>query len=187
MTAFAEITDLETRLGSEFDPSAEDQVTAILDDAAAFLRSIIGSQVYPEATSTITLYQHAGDTWLTIPLSPVTEIVSASVDGVPADLKLIDGAVRVCGPAEVELTVKHGYTAAPDELVAWNCVLASQVLGVLGELGTLGAGEVSSVGVDDYRKSFKQQSDKGAFSLPDRVIDMLRSKYGRGVEVVGFR
>jgi len=186
MTAFATVDDLRDR-GLTVSVDDETAATAILGDAAAYLRSVIGSDVYPQQTSTLTLHQYAGDEWLTIPVAPVISITSTTVDGKSVDLTPIDGAVRVCGPADVTLTVVHGYDTAPADLVAWNCVVASQVLKTVTEMGQLGAGEVTSFGIDDYRKGFKQGSDVGAFSLPQRVIDGLRSRYGSGVYVVGSR
>lgn len=185
-TAFATVADLEERLGVTFTGDDETIVKAMLNDAAAYLRSIIGADIYPQKTSTIRLYQYPGDTWLQIPGFPVVEVLSATVDGRPVDVELIDGAIRVCGPAMVELEVTHGYSTPPDELVAWNCVLASQVYKTVKELGSLGAGEVTSLAIDDYRKGFSS-SDKAAFDLPDRVVDQLRSRYGGGVAVIGTR
>lgn len=191
MTAFATVGDVENLLKTSYAEGSADRllVEELLEDAAEHLRDIIGgAQVYPQITSTFELEHSAGDRWLDIPVKPLISIDAMSVDGVPVTApKAVDGAVRLCGPATVVLTVTHGYATAPPILRSYNRILVSQALQTLLELGTLGSGEVTSFGIDDYHKGFKTGDDQGVFELPLRVEQRLRNRFGTTVYVVGTR
>lgn len=189
---FASAADLATRLKvAAFTGTALEQVNALLEDASAHLRDIIGWQVYPPATVT---QQIRTDGTAALPLlgGPIVEVTDVSVDGVAlADgFVLMDGRLRRgtgysdaygwVGTIDVNYTV--GYEVPPPNLVAWTCVLASQALSTSNDLGALGSGEVSSLQLGpDYRIAWTQ--GEGAATLPQRVEDLLRTCYGSGVYV----
>ena len=190
MTAFATKADLAVRLKRAVPTAAsleESQWDAALDDASAYLRGVIGWQVYPEATVTTVLFG-SGGRWLSLP-GGATSVASVTGDYVPSEWSVVDGALygdsgTWWGKVTVEYTV--GFAAAPDDLVAFCCVVASQVLAVTAELGALSATGVASVAIDDYRKAWSQGESAG-LDLPQRVEDQIRSTYGAGAVTTGSR
>lgn len=180
MASFATVADLTDR-GVTLTVS-EDVATQILSDASEHLRSIVGPIAVPEVESTVTLHIGCGPQWIQIPMRPLASIGSVTLDGVVIDYRRIGDSIRVVGPGVLAITATHGYATAPQELVSWTCVLASQALSTLDDLGAIGAGEVSSIGIDDYRKSFKQMADRGAFTVPQAAADSLAARYGGGAE-----
>lgn len=186
MGSFADVPDLQA-LGVEVVDGEDAYVQALLDAASDHLRTIIGPISIPSRTVTVNLHQYDGDRWLQIPVPMVKSITSMTVDGyVVVNPVLIDGTVEVSGPADVVLTLVAGLDVVPPELVTWTCVLGSQAYDTLQELGTLGGGGVTSIAMEDFRKTYATV-DAGAFALPARVEDLLRNKYGSGVVVVGVR
>lgn len=185
--AFASPEQLAARLGRAVWPIGLelDRVQELLLDASAHLRGIIGWQVYPPATVAFRM-QRTGQRVVPLPGEPVTSITSvtsAGTDLPAASYELVDGAVEFLhsypsAPLIVNYTV--GYPAAPRELASWTCVLASQALSALEELGALGGGGVSSVAIDDFRKSWADGGDGAGFALPARVEEKLRERYGAG-------
>ena len=196
---FADVSDLMD--AGAVVPSGKDGVAArLLDDASAHIRSLIGQQVWPAGQSTITLWAASGPQWLDIPLVPLVSVDAVSVQDVPTwplstpaspvpvQVIQFDQAIRVCGPAKVLVTVTHGLSERPAELVSWACVLASQALSVVTELGALGSGQVASVALDDYRKSFVTDgSGRDPFGVPDGVVERWRASYGAGAFVTESR
>lgn len=157
----------------------------ILDDAIAHLEGIVGPIVLAPTQSTISTYIGCGPRWIHVPMRPLVSLDAVTLDGSAVDYRREGDSIRVCGPGELVITATYGYKAIPTELVSWVCVIASQVLGTLKELGTLGAGEVSSFGIDDYRKAYKQVADRGAFAIPQAAIDSLAARYGGGADTTG--
>jgi len=183
MTTFAMVSDLTDR-GAVL--SVDDSVAqVILDDAAAHLQGITGPIAVPAEQSSVSIFIGRGVQWVRVPMRPLVSIDSVTLDGTAVDYRRVDDSIRVCGPGELVIKATHGYGEVPTELVSWTCVIASQVLGMLKELGTLGAGEVSSIGIDDYRKAFKQLADRGAFAVPQAAADSLAARYGGGVATTG--
>ena len=190
MTAFATKADLAARLKRAVPTVAsleESQWDEALDDASAYLRAVIGWQVYPEATVTAAMFG-SGGRWLSLPGGAMS-VESVTGDGVPSEWSVIDGALygdsgTWWGKVTVEYTV--GLAAVPDDLKAFTCVVASQVLAVTADLGALSATGVASVAIDDYRKAWSQGESAG-LDLPQRVEDRLRAAYGSGVLTTGVR
>jgi len=177
MLPFATSDDLTERGISVTDVAVADQ---LLSDVSEHLRSVIGQQVFPQSTSTFSVWVGCGTQWVSIPLNPLIDVSAASVDDTPVEVVRQSQSIRVIGPGRVDITCTHGFTVAPAELVSWTCVVASQVLAALAELGSLGFGEVANISIDDYRKGFNQAADRGAFSLPQNVEDRLAASYGGG-------
>lgn len=187
--AFAPPVDLADRLGRVFTTKELTQVSLLLGDASTHLRSVIGWQVYPPVEVTVKSRQY-GYEWLSLPGHPVIGVTSVTVDGVAVtDHELFDGALlRPAGWAgTVQVTYRVGYAAPPAQLATWSCVLASQALSMIEEVGTLGSGGVSSVAVDDYRKAWANGGEDNGYSLPRRVEEALRHEFATGAHVTGTR
>lgn len=183
MTSFATVDDLTDR-GATL--AVSDLVAQqILDDAAEHLQGIVGPIASPATQSSVSLYIGRGPQWVRVPMHPVVSIDSVTIDGISQRYRRVGDSIRVCGPGELVITATHGFATIPGELVSWACVIASQVLSTLKELGSLGAGEVSSIGIDDYRKAFKQVADRGAFAVPEQAAARLAARYGGGASTTG--
>lgn len=185
MTAFATVEDLENRLGRKFDDPTMAELA--LDDASEHLRGLIGQQVFPVAQATFTEMLRGGEHWITLPQHPVVSIESVTAAGADVPYTMVDGALKVHGQAVVEVTYTFGYEKAPKQLVSWACVLAAQAITSVDEMGTIGSGGVSSVSIDDYRKSWFGGGDSAGYSLPQRVEEKLKSQFGSATFVVGTR
>lgn len=195
---FAGVSDLLDR-GAAIPAGKEPVAEQLLVDASAHIRDLIGQRVWPAGQSTITLWAGPGPQWLDVPLVPLISVDAVSVQGVPSwpvgpsdpvavRVVQFDQQIRVCGPGRVTVTATHGFSQAPDELVSWACVLASQALSVVTELGAIGSGQVASVALDDYRKSFVTDgSGRDPFGVPDSVVERWRSSYGSGAFVTESR
>lgn len=195
---FADLSDL-LEVGASIPAGKDDVAARLLEDASAHIRDLIGQRVWPAGQSTITLWAGSGPQWLDIPLVPLISVDSVTVQdiptfpsgdtsAVPAQVIQFDQSIRVCGPARVTVTATHGFSEPPADLVSWACVLASQALQVVTELGALGSGQVASVAIDDYRKSFVADgSARDPFGVPDRVVDRWRASFGGGAVVTESR
>ncbi|WP_181272828.1 hypothetical protein [Brevibacterium oceani] len=181
---FATINDLESRLGRTLESGERQIAEFALTDATAYLRGVIGAQVSPPAQVTVRDYLSAGEKWVHLPGSPIVSVESVTVDGEDADFLHLDNAVKVRGHSLVEVTYTVGYATVPDELKAWACVLAADVLSSIDDLGALHSGGVAYVSIDDYRKGWQAGGDSSGFVLPQRVEDALKSRYGQSTHVV---
>ena len=181
---FATVDDLEKRLGRTLESGERQIAEYALEDATAYLRAVIGAQVSPPATVSVRDILSGGERWVHLPGSPITDVVSVTVDGAEVDFIHLDNAVKVRGHSLVEVTYTVGYETVPPELVAWACVLAADVLGSIDDLGALHSGGVAYVSIDDYRKGWQAGGDSSGFVLPKRVEDALRSRYGQSTHVV---
>lgn len=184
---FATPEDLAARLGrAVWAPGSVErsQVQVLLADATAHLREVIGWQVSPAVTVT-TRVPAGGDNVVRLPGVPVTAVTSITSGGVTiaaSTYELVDGAVEFTSGRPIGATITYtvGYTAPPPDLVSWTCVLASQALSAVADLGALGGGGVSTVAIDDFRKSWADGGDGAGFVLPARVEEKLRVRYGAG-------
>lgn len=180
--AFATAADLADRLGQDV-PTGTTllQWESLLADATAHLRGIIGWQVYPQAEVTQRFLYPTG-TRLPLPgLLASLPVPTVTIGGsASTDWSVIDGALyRAHGwYGDVEVTYTVGYADPPADLVSWCCVLASQMLASVTDLGSLASGDVSSVSIDDFRKAWASGGESNGVSLPGRVEDALRARYG---------
>lgn len=181
---FATIDDLQDRLGRTLETTERQVAEFALLDATAYLRGVIGAQVSPPAQVTVRDYLSAGEKWVHLPGSPIVSVESVTADGEDADYLHLDNAVKVRGHSLIEVTYTVGYANVPDELKAWACVLAADVLASVDDLGSLHSGGVSYVSIDDYRKGWQSGGENSGFNLPQRVADSLRSRYGSSTHVV---
>lgn len=181
---FATVTDLEERLGRTLDSTERQVAEFALTDATAYLRGIVGNQVSPPAQVTVRDLLTGGEKWVHLPGAPIVSVESVTVDGDEVDFIHLDNAVKVRGRSLVEVSYTFGYTEVPPELTAWACVLAADVLSSIEDLGSLHSGGVSYVSIDDYRKGWQAGGENSGFTLPKRVEDSLRSRYGSSTHVV---
>ena len=189
--AFATAADLARRLGQELwtDGLELGRVDELLLDASDHLRGIVGWQVWPPTNVTERVPSTIAS-GLALPGAPVTAVTSVVLHGttLPSSAyELHDGLLGFGGawPSGAVVTYTVGYAEPPRELVKWTCVLTSQALSALEELGALGGGGVSSVAIDDFRKAWADGGDGAGFSLPARVEEKLRARFGTSVYVTG--
>lgn len=176
MVAFATVEDVEARLGRSFDESQTAQVQVLLDDASAYLRGIIGAQVYPPATVTFTGHPSGGR--LDLPAQPVTSVTSVEREGQPVEYSRRPGFLVVCGDGPVDVTFSYGYAVAPDDLKRVCCVLVAQTLTTLTAGLGLGVGGVSSVAVDDFKIAWADGGAGAGMTVPENVAASLRDQFG---------
>lgn len=178
MDAFATIDDLEKLTGRTFESGQTAQVEGLLESASTYLRSVVGQQVYPQATVEYTDWPTAGR--LDLPQFPVVEVVSVMRDGVAVDYTYRPGYITVSCDDPVDVTYTFGYATAPDRLRDMACVLVSSaLLTIEAELG-LTAGGISSVAIDDFRLAFADGGAQSGMTLPKVTEDALRAEFGRG-------
>lgn len=171
-----------------FTPAEESTVTAMLEDASAHLRDVIGQQVFPSSQASFTVRLGRGRSSVTLPQQPVRSVDKVLVNGAEIEVDSDDVAVYVgCGARKVTVTFTFGYDEPPAELATWACVLASQALSMVEEMGTLGGGGVSSISIDDYRKAWANGGDQTGYSLPRRVEELLQQRYGTAAYVTSER
>lgn len=172
-------------------------VAVFLAEASAAVRDAAGVPI-SEAMSTVVL---AGtcDRWLRLPGQPVTAVDSALLDGsAVTDWRLSQGMLwRRCGwqftdePSEVTVEQTHGLPEVPADIVGMVCSLVGMALRAVHSSAD-GAGasplpqDVVSVGIDDYRISFRQDGDRNltVFTIPDRVQRSLRARFGGGASML---
>lgn len=185
MDAFATYQDLEKLLNRTFTVPERTWVTELLESASAYLRGVIGQQVYPQSTETFTAYPAAGS--VDLPQLPVIEIVSVKRNEIEIDYKFRETYLTVAGDSPVDIRFTFGLSVAPQILKNFACVLASQALTTLEMKVGLTAGGLSSVSIDDFRVSFADGGAQTGMQLTDRNISMLRERYGSRVFVGGMR
>lgn len=185
MDAFATYQDLEKLLNRTFATAERAWVTELLESASAYLRGVIGQQVYPQSTSSFTGYPVAGS--VDLPQLPVVEIVSVQRDGEDVEFKFFDTFITFDGEEPVKVTFTYGLSVAPQLLKNFACVLASQVMTTAEMQLGLTAGGLSSVSIDDFRVSFADGGEGTGMQLTDRNVTLLRERYGSQVSVGGMR
>lgn len=191
--ALATIQDLQARLGVTYAAGAETtRAQAALDDATAFLQGELG-QLIEAGTATVT-FRHRGGV-IRLPQQPVRAVTTVQINGVATTaFDFIDQELHLAARwgrsdfgdrtpySDITVTFDYGYTVIPAELVAWTCVLASQLLAV-SEGGTLGRPSVQMEQIDDYSVTYV--TDGSNMSLPQPALDRLRARYGAGAHVTG--
>lgn len=189
--AFATYTDLEARLNRTFTSGERAWLTTLLEDASTYLRDdVIGQQVYPQTTSKFTAYP---DGWeVILPAEPVISITSVVRDGVTlvldSDYTRRDSTLTFTSDEPVDITFTYGYSAAPESLKRWACVLVSQVLIPLEQNLGLTVGGLSSVQIDDFKAAFADAGEMTGITLSERNVKLLRDQFGsRNMTVVGTR
>ncbi|WP_426940242.1 hypothetical protein [Pseudarthrobacter sp. S6] len=181
---FAEIADLQYRLNKTFTAGETDWLNAILGDATEHLRSVLGWQVYPQATVTVRTKVNIGD-FYRIPVQPVQSIGAVLVDGSAVTVDDFDGGIQFKDKGIAEITFTAGYAVLPSVLTSWTCVLAAQAIEAVKKLGMLSSAGLSSVSIDDFKMAWAGGGEGSGFVLPERVVEQLRSAYGSSSYVTG--
>jgi hypothetical protein len=157
-----------------------------LVDASAYLRSVIGQDVYPTTTSTFTAWPDAGR--VDLPQYPVVSVDAVERDAVAVDYTYRPGYLTVDCDDPVDVTFTWGVATAPPVLVSFAAVLVSQAI-LAVETGTgLTFGGLSSVALDDFRAAFADGGAGSGMVLPEPQQALIRRQFGRGdVTVVETR
>ena len=187
--AFATADDLAARLNREFTTEEETWITTLLEDASTYLRSdVLGVQVYPQDTSTVTLWPEGGR--VDIPNPPLISVDAVERDGAAVEYVRKESTLWV--PIEydtsslrtskvekpVDVTFTYGYETAPESLKRWACVLVSQALLPLEQNLGLTFGGLSSVAIDDFKVAFADAGELSGITLSDRNVALLREQFG---------
>lgn len=186
MKAFTNPDAVSARLNRTFTSAEEDWVKALLVDASAYLRGVIGQDVFPTTQSTFTAWPDAGR--VDLPQYPVVSVDAVERDGEAVEYRYRPGFITVDCDEPVDVTFTWGVAVAPPLLVSLSAVLVSQaVLAV--EAGTgLTFGGLSSVALDDFRAAFADGGASSGMVLPEPQQALIRRQFGRGdVTVVETR
>lgn len=198
--------DLDARGITWADEAVE--VTTLLTEASAIVREAAGVPIL-RTTSTVTLEGHWDDPWLSLPGQPVVDVTSVTIDGTAVtDWRLASGQLwrrarwaTDDGPAAVEVTMTHGLTEVPADIVGLVCSMVAAGLKAMRETddGTgLAARDPSiqstSESVASYSTSttYATGRDAGdtaptAMALPRSTRDALRRRFGGGARVLVSR
>ena len=184
MDAFATADELGTLLNRSFSTQEKPHITALLESASTYLRSdVIGAQIWPPREITFRGWPDpSGD--VRLPSRFVQAVTSVTRDGRSAPFQYRDDLlVRGIGYGPVDITYLDGLgkaddrTTIPAGLNRWAMVLVSEALTTLAINLGLGAGGVSSLGIDDFRVAFADGGDSAGMQLSVRNIDNLRAQY----------
>jgi hypothetical protein len=184
--AFTNSDAVASRLNRTFTAAEDEWVTTLLVDASAYLRSVIGQDVYPTTQSTFTAWPDAGR--VDLPQYPVVSVDAVERDGEAVDYTYRPGFIEVSCDDPVDVTFTWGVATAPDVLVSFSAVLVSQAI-LAVETGTgLTFGGLSSVALDDFRAAFADGGAGSGMVLPEPQQALIRRQFGRGdVTVVETR
>lgn len=186
MEAFTNPDAVATRLNRTFTSAEEDWVTALLVDASAYLRSVIGQDVYPVTQSTFTAWPDAGR--VDLPQYPVVSVDAVERDGEEIDYTYRPGYITVDCDDPVDVTFTWGVDTAPALLVSLSAVLVSQAILAVETGSGLTFGGLSSVALDDFRAAFADGGASSGMVLPGPQQALIRRQFGRGdVQVVETR
>lgn len=183
MDAFATFVDLGKRLNRVFTSDEQDWVTSLLEDAAEYMRGVIGSQVYPGRQVTYTTYASGG--WVDLPQAPVKSVDAVVRDGSPVSYQLIQDSLRVPCDGPVTITFTYGLASPPADLVGINCALVSQMMLTVEAGIGLTAGGLSSVALDDFKAAWADAGAQSGLAMTDATRKYLVDNYGRSAWVVG--
>lgn len=204
----ADTTDLDDRGITYTSPSEDTLVSTLLTVASQMVREAAGAPIL-QATSTVTVAGRYDQQWLSLPGQPIRSVSTVEIDGTAkTDWRLSDGRLwrrsgwgTDDGPSEVEVTMVHGLTSVPVDIVDLVCamVAAGLVAARAEDDGTGLAGRDPSIqsqseSVGSYSTSTSYATGRDAaeaaptaMSLPQRTRDALRSRFGGGVGVLVSR
>lgn len=148
------------------------------------------------ATSTVTLVVSEPD-WIDLPGGPVVSIASVTCGATALTWTKVGDSVRIdCSswpvgtqwPVEVSVTYTHGLAVVPVDIVDLVCQMVAIAGNQDGDPGN--GGKLSSVRLDQYSESYIYPAgteSPSPYSVPQRVRDALRARFGTSVAVVGVR
>lgn len=165
-------------LNRTFAGGEADQAEALLEAASDYLRAVIGQEVFPQRTSTYDAYPSFGREDL--PQWPVVSVDSVKRGGVEIEYTYRPGYVTVRGDEPVEITFTWGVEESPGELKRLTCVLAAQALAMFETTGSVSAGGLSSIAIDDFRAAFADGGNGTGIALSPHAEKAVRRQFGRG-------
>lgn len=189
MEAFATVADFVARTRKVLTEPEQEWITTLLEDASTYLRDdVIGYQIYPQATATITTNPDSSGE-LVLGQQPIIEVTSVVRDGEVIDWKYRDGSVFVLdsNTDPITVTFTYGYATAPESLKRWSCVLVSQVLLPLEQNLGLSVGGLSSIQIDDFRMAFADGGEHTGMQLSERAEKSIRAQFRSTAAIVGLR
>lgn len=164
---------------------------SLLESVSAEVRDAAGVAI-SRVTATITL---AGsyEQYLALPVKPVTEVLSVSVDGTPVTgWRMIDGKLwhpqgwSSYAPSLVDVELTFGYTKVPADIVRLVCMLVSA--GIEAAKDGFGSSRgLTYESIDDSRIGYAI-GDNEVFdvtALPERSRQALKIRFSGGVNVTG--
>lgn len=186
MVAFAVAADVAARLKRTLTEPEEAWVAVLLEDASAYLRDVIGQQVYPQTQSEFVAYPDSGR--VDLPQWPVVSVDAVERSSVAVAYTYRPGFIEVRSDDPVDVTFTWGYAVAPDLLKSLAVVLVSQAILAVETTGSLSFGGLSSIALDDFRAAFSNGGAESGMVLPKIQQSLIRSRFGQGdVTVVGTR
>jgi hypothetical protein len=182
--AFATYQNLEARLNRTFTDTEQPWITTLLEDASTYLRDdVLGLQVFPQSSSTVTFWPDGGR--VDIPNPPLISIDLVVQDGVTlVDYERRDSILSFQSDLPVTVTFTYGFATAPVSLQRWACVLVSQALLPIEQGLGLTVGGLSSVAIDDFKIAFADAGEATGMALTDRNIALIRRQFGASDTVV---
>lgn len=194
LASLASTGDLSDR---GIDTSDATLAETMLDVASAAVRQAAGSPI-SETESTVVLYAW-GDSLLHLPGLPVQTVATVEIDGTATtDFRFVGTALwRASGwgcssePADVEVTMTHGLSEVPADIVDLVCNLAAAGQAEAASMAAGGAFDPRVVveSIDDYRVQYAEGAAAVAsvFDLPTGTRARLRARFGGGASVVEYR
>jgi hypothetical protein len=183
LAPLATVADLEAR-GVTVGPSETAIVGTYLDVASTIVRDAAGCPI-GAAVSTVTL-EGVAATRIFLPGQPVTAVSDVEIDGVAVtDYRLTNGALwrsqgwtGLCEPAAVTLTMTHGLTTVPADIVDLVCRLAAQSL-LAFRSGDPAPRQLTSERIGDYAVTYAD-TESGVMSLTPFQRNRLAARFGNG-------
>lgn len=182
MVAFTDAAAVATRLNRVFTTAETTWVTALLGDASAYLREVIGQQVYPVTESTFTAWPDSGR--VDLPQWPVVSVDTVERDAAAVEYMYRPGYLTVRSDDPVDVTFTWGYAEAPELLVSLCAVLVSQAILAVETGAGLTFGGLSSIALDDFRAAFSNGGADSGMVLPEPQQKLIRARFGQGEVVV---
>jgi hypothetical protein len=193
MDALATTGDLTVRgIDTSNLPLADTMLGAVSDA----VRDAAGCPI-SETTSTIRYDGWLGEKYLQLAGQPVTEVTEVTIDGdVVTDWRLTAGGrLWRCagwgvdaGPADVQVTQKHGLTVIPADIVDLVCQMAAAGIAAANE-GYLSHAGIAGEQTPEYSVTYTTGEDaiNAAMDLPERTRTWLAARFGGSASVVTTR
>lgn len=204
LTPLATTADLDARGITHVSPDEDTLVATLLEEASAMVRDAAGVPI-SETTSIVILAGPRHGSWLTLPGQPVRDVTSVTIDGTAETnfrlsagrLWLNRGWVTDISPSEIAVTMVHGFTIVPEDIVGLVCSMVAAGLRAAREADD-GSGlaardpALQSLKIDDYSETYAVGADAATssptvMSLPSRTREALKQRFSGDTEMVTVR